>query len=120
MKKLFVVSLFLLAMLTACESDELFTENVEKETSVLSEEKGFYLKKTFGIALAELLEENCSVRKLLKEEASKMFDKDYDVLYHLIKDKMLDDGLTFRESLLKFYKNESDLISFHWKMKTLC
>lgn len=30
-----------------------------------------------------------SVRELIKDEASKMFDRDYDVLYQIVKDKRI-------------------------------
>ena len=55
------------------------------------------LKMTFSKALYHALLKNESLRTMLKEEALKMFDNDYDVLYHLVKDNILDNGKTFKE-----------------------
>lgn len=45
-----------------------------------------------------------AVRKLIKEEAIKQFDYDYDVLYMLVKDKKLSGGGTLEEFLSNVYE----------------
>ena len=52
------------------------------------------LKKEFARALIGAMKESKMLREVLKTEALKMFDKDYDILYVLIKDKTLENGLS--------------------------
>jgi hypothetical protein len=40
------------------------------------------------------------IRTFLKTEAMKKIDKDYDILFHLVKDYKFSDGLTFYQKLL--------------------
>lgn len=67
------------------------------------------LKKDFAIALAQAMAESQPLRKFLKKEALKMFDKDYDILYQLVKNDKLSNGKTFREILLKNFSNKKHL-----------
>lgn len=70
----------------------------------------FYdLKKEFGKALAKALMENKEVRDFIKEQALKMFDHDYDVLYQMVKDERLSSDKTFREVLLTYFENPESL-----------
>ena len=42
-------------------------------------------------------------RNLIKNEALKMIDNDYDVLYQLVKDEMLEDNITFEQYIGEIY-----------------
>ncbi len=97
----------------ACEKEELNTlgdsgtentNDVKVEYDLTSE-----LKKDFAIALAAAVKESKPLRSLIKEEALKMFDNDYDILYHMIKHTQLSDGKTFRDVLLDHYENKDRL-----------
>ena len=55
------------------------------------------IKKEFGAALAKVLKDSPAVRKLIKDEALKQIDFDYDVLYLLVKDEILSDNTTLEE-----------------------
>ena len=76
------------------------------------------LKSEFSFALARVLNESEGVRKLIKEEAIKQFDHDYDVLYMLVKNKQLSGGGTLEEFLLKYISREN-LQSLYKEMPTL-
>ena len=57
------------------------------------------LKRQFGKALAPLLFEEEGVRSLIREEALKQFNNDYEVLYQMIKDRPVNGSKTFRDLL---------------------
>ncbi|WP_461532287.1 hypothetical protein [Sinomicrobium sp.] len=50
---------------------------------------------SFAKALAGAMHKSETLRIFLKEEALQMFNNDYDVLYHAVKDEQLADGSTF-------------------------
>ncbi len=77
------------------------------------------LKKEFATALSKAVEKSQPLRVFLKEEALKMFDNDYDVLYHTIKNQKLSDGTTIRELLLQFYAEEAQLMAIENEIPTL-
>ena len=76
------------------------------------------LKSELSKALAKVLSENRDVRELIKQEALKKFDYDYDVLYSLIKDVKLGNGSTLK-SLLANYLDENFLSIIENEMPTL-
>ena len=59
------------------------------------------LKKEFARALLKAMKESKMLRYVLKTEALRMFDKDYDVLYVLIKDKTLENGKSVESLIAK-------------------
>ena len=98
------------------------------------------LKLKFAEALSNALIANKDLRRLVKEEALKKFDKDYDVLYLSVKNKSLipteyleksntktsksvlqksANALTFREALLPFFTSEAELIEIEQKLPLL-
>lgn len=66
----------------------------------------------------KVLGQNEEVRSLIKEEALKQIDFDYDVLYCLIKDKQLKNGVTLEEYLEK-YLTSDELKCIHKQLPTL-
>jgi hypothetical protein len=98
------------------------------------------LKMKFAASLANALVANKDLRRLVKEEALKQFDKDYDVMYQLVKNKSLtpidyngknngkidksifsksSQATTFRQALLPFFKNEEELLEIEQKLPLL-
>ena len=75
------------------------------------------LKQKFSSALVKVLGQNEEVRSLIKEEALKQIDFDYDVLYCLIKDKQLKNGVTLEEYLEK-YLTSDELKCIHKQLPT--
>ena len=61
--------------------------------------------------LSKALANEPALRKLLKDEALKQFDKDYDVLFQLIKDIKPDGKETVYEKLLQYSSSKAELVS---------
>ncbi len=66
-------------------------------------------KTEFAKALATSLKNEPLLRRFIKDEAQKQFDKDYDVVYHLVKDHVFSDGVSFSEKVLKYAKDPNQL-----------
>lgn len=64
------------------------------------------LIENFAAALAKVFSENKEIRELVKDEALKMIDDDYDVLYILVKDVKLRDNSTLESNLSKYLPRE--------------
>ncbi len=62
-------------------------------------------KEKFGIALINSMKESPILRQVLKKEALKMFNKDYEVLVYSILNTGLEDGLTFEKLIAKHSKD---------------
>lgn len=99
---LLAVCAAILVGITACqkeepaENDRPKSENVSKNEALLS---------VFAETLSKIVYERQDVREFLKEEAVKQFDKNYDVLYALIKDREIG-GTTFRDLLVEYSSEE--------------
>lgn len=121
MKKLIVILFSMLFVLLSCrDNNEVIIEGKEIPSNVLSSEKelNFFLKKEFGKALAKVLAESKNAREIIKNEAVKQFDYDYDVLYQLVKDKKLETGFTFQQAIEK-YAGKKTLSLIDEKLPTL-
>lgn len=94
--------LFILCLLFcfSCNNDE------EKQSIVSTAEASLLDKQQileeFGRGLSVVLEESSGVRLLVKNEALKKINYDYDVLYLMVKDLKLNDGNTLEGLLLKY------------------
>lgn len=66
-----------------------------------------HFKAKFGYALAKVLVEDQGIRQIIKEEALKKIDYDYDVLYSMIKNSKSKTGRTLEELLLKYIPSDS-------------
>lgn len=79
--------------------DEFFGKNIpEKLLDTSTKEEN--MTKFAGI-LSKAVHERKDVREFLKRESLKQFDKNYDVLYYLVKDGMIGDE-TFRNVLISY------------------
>ena len=109
--------------LWSCQEPKVSEESLEtsipeiaiEDVKHTSKEK---LKKDFSQGLAYALKESEPLRSLLKQEALKMFDNDYDVLYQLIKNNNLSEGLTLR-SLIEKYVGDEKLSRIEQELPTL-
>lgn len=80
-KKILFSTLVFLFTLFSCNDTCLMEEGVGAESGTsVSIDDNLSLKKDFSIALAKVLSENQDVRDLIKKEALKKIDFDYDVL----------------------------------------
>lgn len=72
---------------------------------MISDEKVEMNRVIFGKTLAKALG-HIGVRKLIKEEAQKRFNKDTEVLYHLVKDKTIDQDVSLASYLASVYGDQ--------------
>lgn len=115
MKKLiyFFVVMVLTATFVACEKNELKNQfsktneiNSNKVASVIDEALA---QREFARLLSKAVYNCQSLRTLIKEEAIKQFDNDYDVFYPFIKHKEVENGKTVRDILISFCDNKTIL-----------
>ena len=118
MKNFVLVFLVYLSVASCNESLNDIDKNVLSATFLEQSESNLILKQKFSSALVKVLGQNEEVRSLIKEEALKQIDFDYDVLYCLIKDKQLKNGVTLEEYLEK-YLTSDELKCIHKQLPTL-
>ena len=118
MKNFVLVFLVYLSVASCNESLNDIDKNVVSATFLEQSESNLILKQKFSSALVKVLGQNEEVRSLIKEEALKQIDVDYDVLYCLIKDKQLKNGVTLEEYLEK-YLTSDELKCIHKQLPTL-
>lgn len=118
MKNFVLVFLVYLSVASCNESLNDIDKNVVSATFLEQSESNLILKQKFCSALVKVLGQNEEVRSLIKEEALKQIDFDYDVLYCLIKDKQLKNGVTLEEYLEK-YLTSDELKCIHKQLPTL-
>lgn len=101
--------------ITSCKKNQLPSDSGNSNLSMVSEEKQHLSKLEFGQALAVSLK-NKELRDMIKSEALKQFDNDYDVLFANIMDRKLSSGETVIEFIAsksgnsnEFIKNTGDL-----------
>lgn len=117
MKKLLILTVLGVVVLTSsCSDDDSCLEKQNKESSIILDENN--AKKEFSLALHKALTENVELRKLIKDEASRKIDYDYDVLYSLIKDTPLNNGKTVEE-LFSTYIGMDTLLAIGEQYPTL-
>jgi hypothetical protein len=136
--KRFSITLFALAtiLFTSCNDDYLDNNNPNlseqtKSIDKLNLSQTEKLRLDFGRAFALAIKENPELRKFIKEEAQKKFNKDYDVMYHLVKNKPLSGQYyrssnnttstynTLRSLLLNYFENESELVQIENQLPLL-
>ena len=81
---------------TSCKRTELFVSPTE--SSAASQETQNRNMTEFAKALTQSIQVK-AVRDFLKTKALQKFGNDYDVFYPLVKNKVLSDGLTFRQHI---------------------
>lgn len=98
MKKGFLF-LFMMLIFFSCKKSDF-------KAPVSESQMGVYEAKTaFSEVLAKAVAKEVLLRQFIKEEALKKFDKDYDILYFIIKDVKLTDGETVNQKMLKYSDN---------------
>lgn len=76
------------------------------------------LQTVFAKALAKAIQADAPLRAYLKQEATKQFDNDFDILYQLIKDHVVD-GSTVHDRLATHIESAEDLASIESKIPLL-
>lgn len=131
MKKI-VLTIFSLLILVSCEDsfeEQLNTsEGLQLSFNDLKFTPKDKLRENFARAFGKAIKESPELRGIIKEEALKMMNKDYDVLYQMIKDRPLNGNImrssemsynTVRALILSHFENEGDLIEIESQLPLL-
>lgn len=102
MKKL-IVLLVLLSVFVSCKKNE---DIITDSTNVLITNETDNMQMEFAKTLAIAIADNTELRGLIKKEALKKFDNDYDILYQTIKDDII--GSTTVSELLSNYASSKE------------
>lgn len=98
----FAVSILLgISLFSSCTDEITSDKSGPSNNNEYAEMTNTEIKKEFGAALAKVLAESAPVRELIKKEALRKIDYDYDVLYLMVKDDVLSDNTTINNLLLK-------------------
>lgn len=100
----FYLGIVIFLLYSCIDEQDVVQNNTINESTV----KNFNPTEKFAIALAKVLEENKEARELVKTEALKKIDFDYDVLYHLVKDIPLGNDISL-ETLMQEHMDLSEL-----------
>lgn len=99
---------FMIMTLIGCKKENLL-ETKGQLPDVFSElSEDDIANEQFASVLAKSLTDP-AVRRFIKYEALQKPDKDYDVIYQLVKNKTLDNQLTFRETLAQYCESIEEL-----------
>lgn len=102
-------------MLISCQNDRLEENLLDTKNSI---ENLDGLKEKFSYALAKVFNESKGVRELIKKEALKQFDYDYDVLYLLVKEQEIKGEENLEKQILR-YMDKKELSLLIQKIPTL-
>ena len=103
--------------LSSCQKEDSFEPDVEVTSEALVSDLNM-LRVEFAKALSVAINENAPLRNLIKSEALRKFDKDYDVLYQMVKDKPLSNEHTVRDVISR-YISEDNLSAIENKLPLL-
>lgn len=115
-KQPFYLTILLLGGLYACSADEVFNNMAETASNEITNGpigenmSKVTAERNFAKILSVAATKNSSLRTFLKQEAQKQFDKDYDVFYPYVKDKVIEQGkhyVTFLLNILQRKKSVS-------------
>ncbi|MBS7565792.1 hypothetical protein KHS38_15400 [Mucilaginibacter sp. Bleaf8] len=104
----------------------LFFANCKKDSAekmqgseIITATKAGEYQKTFAQILAKAVNSDPALRKFLKEESLKQFDKDNDILYQVVKNVRVNNAATFHERLMKYAASEQQLIDIENELPLL-
>lgn len=103
MKKIYLATALVLLALSSCRKDQKILAPFE-----LSATNKQNLKTSFSKTLAIALEKEPTLRAFIRAEALKQFDKDNDVLFHMVKDVKLENNKTFYETIVQYATSKVD------------
>lgn len=109
MRKCFKVSLVILILLLFFVSCKKQHELKEISNTSFKYDEPSSLKREFGLALLAGLTESKLLRTIIKEEAIKMFNGDYDVLFYTIADLKIENNKSVYDFLSGKFNSEKRL-----------
>ena len=89
-----------ISLLTACKKEQL------KEYHGINDYTEEEAMADFAELISKAVFDSKEIRDFLKQESLKMFDNDYDILYPVVKDKLVNNDMSFRNFLLKYIPDE--------------
>lgn len=110
MKKTIILSVIIITSLIgfqSCEKSHLDEKEIQIESKLNADEA----KILFTKILSKAMYNERDLRAFVKHEALKQIDNDYDVFYPFVKDKMLTNGFTFRDMLIKYSDGHHELLA---------
>lgn len=99
-----------MACLNSCDKNDIVTTPQVTVKAKVSKDQ---LKRQFALAFARVISENKDIRDIIKEEAIKKIDYDYDVLYQLVRGRKDKDNHTIEENILKYLSADSLSLIIH-------
>lgn len=110
MNKHFIYPLVAGISLLSCQKDNLSVEpGIESTVAVNELLQSNLARIEFSKILSKAVYDSKELRNFIKETAIEQFDNDYDVFYPFVKDKIVKDGMSFREILLQYTDSENTL-----------
>jgi len=103
-KLIFTTLILLLVSIQSCKKNDVTYEKL------INSDQTDIAQVKFAKILAPALANSYELRKFLKAEALKQFDKDYDILYQLIRNKKVGD-ITVSELLSSYAESKEDFAS---------
>lgn len=101
----FTAIVFFAVTVVSCKKNA-FERSAPDSGFLNSNEKNVH-QVQFATTLARAVKEEPGLRAFIKAEALKQFDKDYDVLFQMVKDTKVNGNATFYEVLIK-YANDKE------------
>lgn len=98
-KRLVFIILSSLLIISACTKAEKEFDSISEVTPYENDADAM---RDFSVILSQAVHNSMAVRDFIKREALDQFDNDYDVFYPFVKDKMIQDGKSFRDCLLQY------------------
>ncbi len=113
MKSYTILFCMIIWLFSSCSNDDFsntvgndaLTDNSSPSNALSTADKEGCLAK-FATVLSKVVYERKDVREFLKKESLKQFDKNYDVLYYLVKDESIGDK-SFRDILISYSSSEA-------------
>ena len=126
MKNLFSkigLGIIAICLVVSCSQDELSMNNNELLSEIPQSLQPYVDHDNqllpFAKALYNAMNASPALRKIIKNESLKKFNKEYEILYQFIKDERVENGLSVRELLLKYFNNAEILSAIEAKHPTL-
>lgn len=108
---------FLSIVSQSCKKD--VDREDEKKKLSSADLKSNSAQTKFAVILAKAVSQDQGLRSFLKQESVKQFDKDYDVLYQMIRDEKVDGIATVREKLIHYGGSVQQLDSIEAELPLL-
>jgi hypothetical protein len=108
--KYFILLVSITTIFSCSKENNIENDITNTDTELFFQTRKNLLKKEFGFSLINALNQSPKLRTLIKTEALKMFNKDYEVLVYSIKDEILENGQTFENLLNLHFKEGLTLI----------